>query len=310
VSHSAKVSVIAGTLACICLTSSILVLRGLDRVRTGATLQEFLYISSPKLVKHVSLGYEGLLADIYWTRAVQYYGGMHHTGGGRYELLWPLLNITTQLDPHIIPAYEYGATFLTEKPPAGAGVPEKAVQLMEYGIRNNPNDWHLYYDLAYIYYLDLKDYPKAADAFLRGSKVPNAHPFMKLLAAQAAQHGGELETAEMLWASVLETTHDKDIRENAVWHLRALQADHDSMELEKLAQLYRQRTGQLPQDFRQMVRAGMLRGIPLDPLGNEYQLDAGGNVFISDPEHFPFVEKALPPGYVPSSTPRIPHTAQ
>ena len=30
---------------------------------------------SPKAVKRLSLGYDGLLADIYWTRAVQYFGG-------------------------------------------------------------------------------------------------------------------------------------------------------------------------------------------------------------------------------------------
>src|SRR5437867_10474546 len=107
-----KVVVVAGTLLVACMISSVLLLRGLDQVRSGATLQEFLYISSPKLIKRVSLGYEGLLADIYWTRAVQYYGGLLHNEnvGANYELLWPLLNITTQLDPHIIPAYRYGAT--------------------------------------------------------------------------------------------------------------------------------------------------------------------------------------------------------
>jgi tetratricopeptide (TPR) repeat protein len=305
--RSSKVIIFAALLLLLGMSGSVLLLQQLDRVRTGATLQEFLYISSPKMLKRLSLGYEGLLADIYWTRAVQYYGGLHHVGGGRYELLWPLLNITTQLDPHILPAYEYGATFLSEKPPNGAGVPEKAIQLMEYGISHNPSNWHLYYDLGYIHY-DLKDYRGAADAFERGSHVPNAHPFLKVLAAQMAQHGGELQTAQMLWSGVYETTHDKYIRENALWHLRALKVGQDVTELERLAGIYRQQTGHLPQSFRDMARAGLLRGVPLDPVGNEYQIDAAGNVFIADPEHFPFVEKGLPPGYVPSSIPKIPHT--
>jgi tetratricopeptide (TPR) repeat protein len=285
-----------------------MLLREVDHVRSGATLNEFLYISSPKLVKRLSLGYEGLLADIYWTRAVQYYGGIHHVGGGRYELLWPLLNITTQLDPHIIPAYLYGATFLTDKPPNGAGVPEKAIQLMNYGIRQNPNDWHLYYDLGFIYYMDLKDYPKAADAFERGSQVPNAHPFLKVLAAQSAEHGGETRTAQMLWSSVYETSHQKDLRNTALWHLRALKVAQDVSQLETLLQQYREKYGRLPTSFADVARAGMLPGIPIDPRGNEYQLDAEGHVFISDPEHFPFVEKGLPPGYVPSSFPKFPST--
>jgi len=302
-----KITITAAAVFLCAAITSILLLRELDRVRTGATLQEFLYISSPKMLKRLSLGYEGLLADVYWTRAVQYYGGLHHIGGGRYELLWPLLNITTRLDPHIIPAYEYGATFLSAKPPNGAGVPQKAIQLMEYGISQNPDDWHLYYDLGYIYN-DVKDYRGAADAFERGSRVPNAHPHLKILAAQMAQHGGELQTAQMLWSSVYETTHDKNIRENALWHLRAVKVGLEVTELEQLVRTYRQKTGHLPQSFRDMARAGLLRGVPVDPVGNEYQLDAAGNVFIGDPEHFPFVEKGLPPGYVPSSIPKIPHT--
>src|SRR5260370_42680589 len=113
---------------------------------------------------------------------------MELRGGEHSALLEPLLNITTQLDPHLIPAYEFGGTFLSAKPPQGAGVPQKAVELVEYGIRNNPGDWHLYYDLGFIYYMDLKDYRGAANAFMRGSQGPHAHPFPRKLAAQMDAH--------------------------------------------------------------------------------------------------------------------------
>lgn len=303
---SRAVTVTATAALLCCGVFSILLLRTLDTVREGATLEEFLYISSPKLLKRVSLGYEGLLADVYWTRAVQYYGSLYHAGGGRFQLLWPLLNITTQLDPKIIPAYGYGATFLSGKPPHGAGQADKAIQLTEYGISHNPDNWRLYYNLGYIYN-DLKDYKDAAQAFERGSHVPNAHPYLKILAAQMAQHGGEIQTAQLLWTTVYDTTQDNFIRENAEWHLKALKVAQDVTELEKLVNIYRERTGHEPESFTEMARAGFLRGMPLDPVGNEYQLDAKGNVFIADPENFPFVEKGLPPGYVPRSVPRIPH---
>ena len=270
----------------------------------GATVQDVLYVSSPKLLKRLSLGYEGLLADVYWTRAVQYFGEKHHAGGGRYELLWPLLNITTQLDPHLIPAYAFGQTFLSARPPNGAGVPEKAIELVEYGIRNNPDDWHLYYDLGFIYY-DLKDYRSAADAFLRGSHVPKAHPFLKILAAQMAEHGGDLETARMMWTVTYQTTHDKEIRANAAAHLLALQADQEVTELERLIENYLQKTGRLPASFAEMAEAGYLRGVPADPLGNPYILTTDGQVLLRDPDDLPFVEKGLPPGYVPPAAPRI-----
>ena len=289
---------IAATLLIVSCAGSSLLLGKIDRLRTKATLEEALYISSPKLLKRLSLGYSGLLADVYWTRVVQYFGTQHHKGEGDYRLLWPLLNITTQLDPHLVPAYEFGATFLAVPPPQGAGMPERAVELIEYGIRNNPDDWHLYYDLGFLYY-DLKDYTKAADAFARGSRVPNAHPFLKVMAAQTAQHGGEMKTAQMLWTSVYESTHDPYIRENAKSHLVSLTADLQCEELERIVDAYRQRMGRNPASFVDLVRAGMLRGIPLDPTGTEYQLDEQGHVFVSQPAEFPYSEKALPPGYVP-----------
>lgn len=298
-SRSRRVAAIAATVLVVCLTGSVLLLARIDRMRPTATLDQTLYLSSPKLLKRLSLGYYGLLADVYWTRAVQYYGSMHRAGGGRYELLWPLLNITTQLDPHLIKAYEFGGSFLSAKPPMGAGLPDKAAELIEYGIRENPDNWRLYYDLGFIRY-DWKDYRGAADAFMRGSKLPDAHPVLAILAARMAEHGGELETARLLWKTTYQTSNDPDIRGNALTHLKALQADDDVIELDELAETYKGRFGRYPMNFREMVAAGILRGLPVDPAGHPYRLEPSGKVMVSNPEDLPFLTQGLPPGYVPS----------
>jgi tetratricopeptide (TPR) repeat protein len=302
--RSRKVSAIAGTLLVCSMVSTTLLTRAVDHLRPTAPLQEMLYISSPKLLKRLCLGYEGLLADIYWTRTVQYFGSTHSRGGGTYKLLWPLLNITTQLDPHLIPAYEFGETFLVTKPPQGAGDPEKAIELGRLGIQNNPADWHLYYDLAFVYY-DQKDYRAAAEAFLHGSQLPNTHPFMKIMAAQTAQHGGELNTARMMWSATLQTSHDALIRANAAAHLRAIQVDEDVTVLEQLAQKYRDKTGHFPGTFSDMVSAGLIRSMPVDPFGKPYSLEADGAVVVSDPDNLPFLDKGTPSGYVPHAAPKL-----
>src|SRR6266542_5375365 len=87
---------------------------------------EFLYVPSGGLLRRLSLGHQGLLADIYWTRVVQYFGRRRLAGSARFELLGPLLRITTELDPHLLIAYRFGAIFLAEKPPSGAGQPKEA----------------------------------------------------------------------------------------------------------------------------------------------------------------------------------------
>ena len=68
----------------------------------GAAREEELLLRSGA-AKKLSLGYDSLLADIYWTRAVQYYGARVGTPGATFDLLWPLLDVTTTLDPHLMP---------------------------------------------------------------------------------------------------------------------------------------------------------------------------------------------------------------
>jgi hypothetical protein len=297
--RSRQVTITATVLLIACLAGSVFLLWRIDQLRTGATLEDVLYITSPRAVKRLSLGYDGLLADIYWTRAVQYFGGHHAAGNSRYRLLAPLLEITTQLDPHLVVAYQFGANFLSPKPPNGAGMPERAIPLVEFGIQNNPKDWKLYYELGFIYYMDVKDYAKAADAFALGSQVPDAHPFLKVLAAQMAQHAGDSQMATALWTTTYQSTQDKQIRGNAVAHLRALQVADEVTALEGVVAQYQQATGRTPASLSELVAAHYLQSVPLDPVGHPYKLVSGDRVEVEAPDEIPFIEKGAPPGYTP-----------
>ena len=295
--RSRTVTIAVSILLIACFAGSLFFLTKIDQLRTGATLEDVLFISSPKAVKRLSLGYDGLMADIYWTRAVQYFGGRHAANASHYHLLAPLLAITTTLDPHLVVAYQFGANFLSPKPPNGAGMPDKAIPLVEFGIRNNPDDWKLYYELGFIYYMDLKDYGRAAEAFARGSQVPNAHPFLKVIAAQMAQHAGDTQMARALWRTTYESSQDKQIRGNASAHLRAIQVSDDVTALEELVSQYGRKTGQLPTSMSDLVAAKLLRAIPLDPTGRRYKLTPQGRVEVQVPDDIPFIEKGAPPGY-------------
>ncbi|HYL16435.1 MAG TPA: hypothetical protein VEV41_25600 [Terriglobales bacterium] len=294
-----RTTIIASVLLIACLSGVVFTLGRVDRLRSGASLQEILYISSPKVLKRLSLGYEGLLADVYWTRAVQYFGNKHRGYVENYRLLAPLLEITTYLDPHLMVAYEYGANFLAPRPPLGAGMPERAVQLVESGIRANPDSWKLYNSLGFIYYFEFKDYGKAAEAFNTGSKISGAHPFMKIVAANMAQHAGDFGMARMLWTTTFESTNDKQIKYNAVAHLRALKVEEDVTNLEKLVSLYQETTGHVPAHLSDFVSAGILPGIPVDPTGHPYKVMPDGTIQVRNPDDFPFITKGLPPGYQP-----------
>ena len=297
-----RMTVVFTVLMVACMGGAALTLHKLDQMRSGATLEEVLYIPSPQAVRRLSLGYTGLIADIYWTRAVQYFGSHHHEKALRYDLLWPLLDITTTLDPHLVVAYQFGSFFLAQKPPEGAGMPDKAVELVERGIAANPNEWKLYYNLGFIHYIERKDLKAASDAFARGAQVPGAHPSMKVLAATMLSRSGERDTARLLWKSIYDSSDDKDIRLNAEKHLEALKVDDDVTYLEQAVQVFKQHTGRLPGSFQEMQAAGLLRGIPVDPLGLPYRLMPDGRIEVQEPENLPFIEKGLPPGNIAVQT--------
>ena len=131
--------------------------------------QDEVLLRSGKMVKLLSLEYAPLMADVYWTRVVQYYGSKGERREQNLDGLWPLLDLATTLDPNLIPAYRFGSTFLAEARPVGAGRPDYAIALIQRGIRENPEYWRLYQDLGNVYYFALHDNEKAVEAYDSGS---------------------------------------------------------------------------------------------------------------------------------------------
>lgn len=137
-------------------------------------IEDLLYIPSGKTVKVLSFGFDGVVADFYWLRSVQYYGrqlldenneiNWNRTENVRYDLLYPLLDITTTLDPHYIIAYRFAALFLVDYDP------QLAIKLLKKGIEYNPNEWRLYQNLGTVYW-QMKDYKAASEAFRGGREA-------------------------------------------------------------------------------------------------------------------------------------------
>jgi hypothetical protein len=240
-----------------------------------------LLLTSPKLLKVLSLEYAPLLADVYWTRAVQYYGEKHAAHDNNLDSLWPLLNIATTLDPQLLPAYRFGAMFLSEAPPRGAGRPDFAVELIERGIRENPDYWRFYEDLGFIYYFDGKDYAKASAAFAEGARKPGAQVWMKVMAAKIAAEGESFETSAFLWRDIYQNTTDAEMKKNALAHLQLLSAQEDCRRLDALADEYEKREGRRATNLNQLVQAGLLQGVPVDPANFIYVIGDDGKVQLN-----------------------------
>lgn len=244
--------------------------------------RDVLYVWSGEHLKKLWPGLELVAADIYWLRTVQYFGGERVFGGRRYELLEPLIEITLTLDPRFDIAYRYGATFLAEPWPMGAGDPEAAVRLLERGARALPRSWLLRQTLGFFVYFHLGEPKRAAEVMLEGARLPGAPTWFETMAADFLGRAGDRETARRMWRLMLEQAEDGRLRRNAQSHLDYLDAEELVERVEELVAVYRGRFGRQPASLREMVAAGVLPFVPVDPSGAAFDYDpATGSVSIS-----------------------------
>jgi hypothetical protein len=67
------------------------------------------WVRSPELMRRLALSFDSVLADLYWIRSVQYYGDTKLSADAKkeYGRLYPLLDMTTTLDPRFNIAYRF-----------------------------------------------------------------------------------------------------------------------------------------------------------------------------------------------------------
>jgi hypothetical protein len=248
------------------------------------TADGVLYVQSPAALQRMALSYKSILADVYWIRAVQLYGNtkLGRTADSSYALLYPLLELTTTLDPYFDIAYQFGALFLAEAPPGGPGRPDLAVKLLQRGIAAQPNNWRLYQALGFVHYWSNQDYVVAADWFSRASRLPDSPTWMGALAAVTLAEGGNRKASRLLWGQIRESATDDWFRRESERRLRQLDAMDQLDQLQQVVTAFTARQGRPPTGWEELRRAGYLRGNVLDPLGTPYHL-SGSDVSL-DPK--------------------------
>jgi tetratricopeptide (TPR) repeat protein len=251
--------------------------------RTVETRQQTLYVRSPAVMKRLALSFDAIAADLYWIRAIQYYGGMRLSSqpDKRYDLLYPLLDLTTSLDPYFSIAYRFGAFFLSEQAPGGAARPDLAIRLLEKGMTASPDRWEYPYDIGFVHYRYGR-YHEAADWFRRASRVPGATNWLEPLAAVTLAAGGNLQASRLLWEQLL-TNEQEWLRRTAEHRLLQLDAIEEIQRLQQLTAEYERRHGDPPATWDALVADGFIGEVPKDPTGHAFVLNPWwGMVTVSD----------------------------
>lgn len=244
---------------------------------------EELYVR-PEAARRMALGFNGVAADWYWLRSLQYVGRKVEAYRGEFTLddmsqlgirnLGALLEQSTALDPQFTAAYEFGAVVLPSIDR------DAAVRLVERGIRENPEEWRLYQHLGYIHW-QAGHFQEASEAYEAGSRQPGAPAWMRVMAAQMSEQGGSRAVAREMYRRMYEGSTDEQVRTLAVTRLAQLESLEERERIRRVLSDFRERAGRCPADWREVapqLRAAKLGldagGAPLDPSNVRYVLDA------------------------------------
>lgn len=249
-----------------------------------------MWLQAGPIAQRLALGYRNLLADIYWMRAVVYYGGARLASAparpnpsasfgetsfaGNYDLLHPMLDMVTTLDPDFKVAYRFGAIFLAEAYPSGPGRPDQSIALLRRGAAHDPKGWEYLHDIGFVHYWWLGDYPGAASWFAKAAEVPGAPEWLKPLAATTLVEGGDRNLSRQMWRQMAQGSDVDWVRNSAQLRLTQLDALDAIDQLSQRVKRFEADTGRLPQNWSELVAARQLPGVPLDPSGTPFVLDA------------------------------------
>jgi hypothetical protein len=289
------------------IAGSIAVQIARDRkYRTDRPAEQVLYVQSPDVARRLALSFDGLVADVYWIRAIQTFGSAKKetTQAKNYDLLYPLLDMATGLDPHFNIAYRFGAIFLTEPKPGGPGRPDLAEKLLLKGLEADPGKWQYMQDIGFVHFWGNRDYKAAAAWFERASTRPGAAWFLKPLAATTLAQGGHRSAARTLFRALAESAELEWTRKDAERRLRQLDALDAMDQLHRVVATYRQRGGATPVTWDALVRAGYLRARPADPDGFVYELGPwSGEIGLGEGSTLAPLPDEPPPQHQPLPTP-------
>lgn len=276
-----------GLVVVIGMACTALLVRWIDTMRPPVdpnVVDESLYLDG-KTARRISLSFNGLAADWYWMRSLQYVGRkilnqpenvpIDDLRRVNLKLLAPLLDTATTLDPEFIEPYEYAAVVLP------AIDVQEAIRITQKGIDANPNAWRLYHQLGYIYW-QIGNYQTASEMYGRGATIPDAPAWMQAMKAKMAADGGSRATAREIYLRMFEQSTEEKVKDMARRRLLQLGSLDQRDVLRKVLSAYQTRVGKCPSSWREVGHIFRAIGIPvdsagtpLDPTGVPYVLRAG-----------------------------------
>lgn len=220
-----------------------------------------------------SFGFRNFLADIAWLQAVQV-AGVRRMAKGDYDKLSLLVHTVNNFDPRFDVPYFLGGLVLGDSPDH---VPQ-AIDTLERGWGNHPENWRFPFYLGYLRYFSLGDPVGGGRMLESAARLPESPPYLPLLVARMLSEGRQPDTALAFLSAMMKQETDPARQEILNRRIREVIVERDIQMLERAVEAYRQKTGALPPGPSALVREGLIESLPAEPNGGKYLLLPEGTV--------------------------------
>jgi tetratricopeptide (TPR) repeat protein len=267
-----------------CILAALVLAAGVDRIHaeipsTPKSAKGEAFVPQPQLARTASLGFDTLASDYYWLQAIQLVGGAVEDPAAHGYTIGRLIDVVTQLDPHVGHAYRFAAIWMT----ANEDDVRFANRLMARGIEYHPDDWRNYFYKGFNHFYYLGEYAEAADDLEAAIELPGHPAYLRRLVPRLRSQTEGLEVAQAMLMELHRNAPGPEARANYEKALDELETERRARMLDAARAEYQRRHGHDIEKVEDLVVGpkAVLRELPPELHGWEWTIDPKSDQIVS-----------------------------
>jgi tetratricopeptide (TPR) repeat protein len=218
------------------------------------------FVPNPDHVRLLAAGFDAILADYQWLRAVQVVGSAPTVDRERADQLGRLVDVVTTLNPHVDHPYRFAAIWLTHD----EGQVREGIRLLRRAAQYHPGDWRNYFYLGFAQFFYLGEYDQAADSLEQAMSLQGAPSYLPRLVARLKAQSRDIDVAEVFLREMLRNTVDPEDRARIQIALDEIELEYKARLLDRAREAYRRAAGRDIESVEDLIRGPhrMLEKLP------------------------------------------------
>lgn len=225
-------------------------------------------VPSGQYMKVAVLGYNNVIADLYYLKAHQYVG-TQEVRKADFPQLYPIIDLVTDLDPKFLSPHFFGGLALSL---TGMHVDE-SILILKKAYKMDPNVWQTGFYLGFNYWYYLQEYDRAVEYTSKAASQPGAPSFLSALAANLYAESKRPDMAIDFLKNLKETTKDEDAKKDIDARIKLAEVTRDAQILEGAMEKFKNKYNKMPATLDDLVKKGIIDSIPDEPNGGYYYID-------------------------------------